>query len=139
MNISSGNIKRMIEIFIELNEERQNKLMREAIRLQVEQGQESIATKKNEKIDDKELANRTKDRIRKVSDLLESFDKMNKEQQAAMAIFMNELTKGEFAKDEEFQIQINSRNMTIEEYLNKYLPGINVDKSKSILDDIKKF
>lgn len=36
MNINSGNIKWLIEIFTDLNEERQHKLMQEAIRLQFE-------------------------------------------------------------------------------------------------------
>lgn len=77
------------------------------------------------------------ERIKKADDLLELFDTMNKEQQAALGIFMNELTKGEFAKDEEIQIQINSRNMTIQEYLNRYMPGVDIDKAKVILNEIK--
>lgn len=137
MNINSGNIKWLIEIFTDLNEERQHKLMQEAIRLQFEQGQENIAIKRNEKIDEKELVSRTMEHIKKADDLLELFDTMNKEQQAAFGIFMNELTKGEFAKDEEIQIQINSRNMTIEEYLNRYMPGVDIDKAKVILNEIK--
>ena len=137
MNINSGNIKRLIEIFTELNDERQHILMQEAIRLQFEQGQEDIAIKRGEKIDANELASRTIERISKASELLELLEKMNKEQQAAMGIFMNELTKGKFAKDEEIQIRINSRNMTIEEYLNKYIPGVDVEKAKVILNDIK--
>lgn len=48
MNINLGNIKWLIEIFTDLNEERQHKLMQEAIRLQFEQGQENIAIKRNE-------------------------------------------------------------------------------------------
>lgn len=138
MNINSGNIKWLIEIFTELDEERQHKLMQEAICLQFEQGQENMAIKKGEKIDANELASRTIEHISKASELVELLDKMNKEQQAAMGIFINELTKGEFAKDEEIQIQINSRSMTIEEYLNKYIPGVNVDKAKFILNDIGK-
>ena len=137
MNINSGNIKRLIEIFTELNDERQHILMQEAIRLQFEQGQEDIAIKRGEKIDANELASRTIERISKASELLELLEKMNKEQQAAMGIFMNELTKGKFAKDEEIQIRINSRNMTIEEYLNKYIPGVDVEKAKVILNDIR--
>lgn len=137
MNINSGNIKWLIEIFTDLNEERQRKLLQEAIRFKFEQGQENIAIKRNEKIDEKELASRTMERIKKADDLLELFDNMNKEQQAAFGIFMNELTKGEFAKDEEIRIQINSRNMTIEEYLNRYIPGIDINKAKVILNEIK--
>lgn len=137
MNINSGNVKRLIEIFTKLNDERQHKLMQEAIHLQFEQGQENIAIKRGEKIDANELASRTTERISKASELVELLGKMDKEQQAAIGIFMNELTKGEFAKDEEIQIQINSRNMTIEEYLNKYIPGVDVDKAKVILNEIK--
>ncbi len=137
MNINSENIKWLIEIFANLNDERQNKLMREAIRLQFEQGQEYIAAKRKEKIDEKQLASRTIKRIKKTGDLLEAFDNMNKEQQAAFWMFINELSKGELAKDEEILIQINSRNITIEEYLNRHMPGVNIDKAKVILNEIK--
>lgn len=138
MNINAEKIKYLIELFAELNEERQEKLIRNAIALKFEQGQEDIAKQNKEEITKEELHKKTSKRIIKAGGIIDKFDKLDEEHKAVFMMLLNELTKGNVTKENDIQIKINSQQLTIDEYLNKYMPGINVNKVRKIANEIKK-
>lgn len=137
MYINSGKIKQIIEIFSGLNDKRQRELLSRAIYLEFEQNQEDMALKMKEVLSEEDLKMKTHNRIKESATLMKKLNGFDKEQLASVAILLNELSNGKLAKEEEIVVQINSRNMSINEYLEKNLPGTDISNARKILAEIK--
>lgn len=127
-----------MEIFAGLNENRQKALIAEAIRLQIEQGQEEIVMKEKGTVTQDELKERTQKRIKDTGKMIERISTFSNEQKAAMMIFMNELTKGQMIKEETISVTIDSKNLNIYEFIEKHLPETNIKNALGISAEIKK-
>ena len=138
MNIDPDKIKELVKIFAELNEKRQMVLMNKAIYLLFEQGQENNINENQQPISTEELNKRTSDSIKEAVKLINIMEDLDKNQMAALGLLVNELSNGEFAKEEEIQITINSHKISIEDYINNNLPGADINKAKEILEKAKK-
>lgn len=125
-------------IFSELNEARQTELMHKATYLQFEQGQENDLMKTKDLFTKEELKNKTGKRLKRSVEFLEIMNKLDNDQLAAMSMLINELSPGNFSNEEEIEIKINSRNLSIDEYINKYIPGADSEKAKAIKSQISK-
>ena len=138
MLVDAKNLKWLVEIFVDLNENRQNALMSEAIRLQFEQGQESLAKKKNESITTEELKSRTRKTIKEATSMIGELEKLNDDQRAAFMILLNGLAGGSLATEESITITIDSKDMSLSDFVYKYVPGADADRAKAMAQNMMK-
>lgn len=144
MNIDTGRIKKLVEGFSELNEENQEEILSKIIELKIMQVQQDRIKNEGMKFDteedlQKEVRKRTNDHISKVVDISEKFNLLNNDEQATMAILINQLSNGKLTKKVDISVHITEKNLTMKELLEEQLPGVDYGKAsvtvKNFLDE----
>lgn len=136
MNIDVDKIKEFILIYSKLDKEYQEKLFQEAYKLVLMQSQKNQMKKegttyKTEEEFQKELDSRTKERIGKISEVLDIFDKINDTDKAALFMMANYLERGNNSVYEsDISIEVNQKDISMQEYLEKYLMNVDYAKAK---------
>jgi len=145
MNINSKYIKELIDVAVTLDDEFQKKSLAKMYELQLEQKAKRKIEKKN-LAEGKKMAEVTlRDEIRteannlakEILDMADMLDRMDSSQKAAMAMMMEKSSPGAFTKEEEISIVINSKTISLKDYLEKMLPDVNYNDAKSLFEEFK--
>lgn len=139
MNINPDKIKELMLIYSELDEEYQERLFQEAYKLQLMQSQKKQMQKedtiyKTEAEFQKELESRTGEQAAKILEVLDIFDKANDTDKAALFMMANYLARGKnYVREPDISIEVNQKEISIQEYLEKYLMNADYDKARDIV------
>ena len=145
MNINSKYIKELIDVAVTLDDEFQKKSLAKMYELQLEQKAKRKIEKKNLAEGKKmaevtlrdEIRTETNNLAKEILDMADMLDKMDSSQKAAMAMMMEKLSPGAFTKEEEISIVINSKTISLKDYLEKMLPDVNYNDAKSLFEEFK--
>ena len=138
MNFDIEKAKRLINIFGNLNAENQEVLLVEASRLEINQGLKDQVVKSGKPVTEENLGKATDRFIKVMNPLMDHWDDMGPNNHAALAILLNEMTKGELTKEEHIDFVVSSRQLSISEYIEKYIPGADIEEAKRIYQSFKK-
>ncbi len=127
MNINPDQVKELVLLFSELDNDYQKELMSKAYELSLKQSQKNLIQKeglkfKNEDEYKKEIEDRSSKRAKESLDLLQIFDKLGDEGKAELAIALDKLSHGELTKKTDIEIKINSKKVSIKDYIEEVLP-----------------
>ncbi len=127
MNINPDQVKELVLLFSELDNDYQKELMSKAYELSLKQSQKNLIQKeglkfKNEDEYKKEIEDRSSKRAKESLDLLQIFDKLGNEGKAELAIALDKLSHGELTKKTDIEIKINSKKVSIKDYIEEVLP-----------------
>ena len=137
MNFDIDKAKRLINIFGNLNAENQEALLVEASRLEINQGLKDQVVKSGKPVTEENLGKATDRFIKVMNPLMDHWDDMGPNNHAALAILLNEMTKGELTKEEYIDFVVSSRQLSISEYIEKYIPGADIEEAKKIYQSFK--
>lgn len=145
MNINPKKIEELILVYSKLNEEYQKELMQQAYILRLKQSQLNQIQKEQKTFkSDKDLqeeiqkcANITAERASSIMDMV---DKMGETDIASLMIIANQLSgKGNIIEESDVSITINQKEVSMKEYIEKYLADADYGKAKekasSIMDE----
>ena len=138
MNFDIEKAKRLINIFGNLNAENQEALLVEASKLEINQGLKDQVVKSGKPVTEENLGKATDRFIKVMNPLMDHWDDMGPNNHAALAILLNEMTKGELTKEEHIDFVVSSRQLSISEYIEKYIPGADIEEAKKIYQSFKK-
>ena len=138
MNFDVEKAKRLINIFGNLNADNQEALLVEASRLEINQGLKDQVVKSGKPVTEENLGKATDRFIKVMNPLMDHWDDMGPNNHAALAILLNEMTKGELTKEEHIDFVVSSRQLSISEYIEKYIPGADIEEAKKIYQSFKK-
>ena len=138
MNFDIEKAKRLINIFGNLNAENQEALLVEASKLEINQGLKDQVVKSGKPVTEENLGKATDRFIKVMNPLMDHWDDMGPNNHAALAILLNEMTKGELTKEEHIDFVVSSRQLSISEYIEKYIPGVDIEEAKRIYQSFKK-
>ena len=138
MNFDIEKAKRLINIFGNLNAEKQEALLVEASRLEIKQGLKDQVVKSGKPVTEENLGKATDKFFKVMNPLMDHWDDMGPNNHAALAILLNEMTKGELTKEEHIDFVVSSRQLSILEYIEKYIPGADIEEAKRIYQSFKK-
>lgn len=127
MNINPDKVNELVLLFSELDDDYQKELMSKAYELSLKQSQKNLIQKeglkfKNEDEFKKEIEDRSSKRAKESLDLLQIFDKIGDDGKAELAIVLNKLSHGELTKKTDIEIKINSKKVSIKDYIKEVLP-----------------
>ena len=137
MNFDIEKAKQLINIFGNLSTENQEALLVEASRLQIEQSIKEQVVKAKKPMTKQNIDNARDRFIERAEPFMAKCDDMDPNQLAVLAISLNEITKGEFTKEESIEFVVSSRQLSISEYIEKYIPGADYEEAKRLYQLIK--
>lgn len=145
MNIDPKRVKELILIYSELNEEYQKELMRQAYTLQLKQSQLKHIQKENMhfKTDrdlQEEIDRRSCERAKEIKEMLDVLKKIDDTDKAALFMMINQLAgEGNKVEESDVSITISQKDISMKEYIEKYLMDADYKKAKqkasSIMDE----
>lgn len=129
MNVKPDKIKELVLIFSRLDDDYQKELMSQAYILSLKQSQKNLIHKENKKFkndDDfkKEIEDRSNQRAKKVLDMVEIFEKVGDKEKAELIVLLDKLSGGSFTKKTSIEIKINEQKVSMKDYLEEILPGV---------------
>lgn len=145
MNINPEKVKELVLIYSKLNEDYQEKLMMEAYKLQLEQNQLNLIQKekhsfKKPEDQEKEVTRRTAERVEKIINMLDLFDKADDTEKATMFMFVNRLLrKGNAIQESDISITINQKDISMKEYLEQYLIDVDYEEAKEKMNEFMNY
>ena len=127
MNINPDKVKELVLLFSELDDDYQKELMSKAYELSLKQSQKNLIQKEGLKFkNEDEYKNAIEDRssmvAKKSLDLLHIFEEIGDEEKAELAIVLDKLSHGELTKKTDIEIKINSKKVSIKDYIEEVLP-----------------
>ena len=127
MNINPDKVKELVLLFSELDYGYQKELMIRAYELLLKQSQKNLINKegkifKNEEDYKKEIEKRSSKRARETIELLQILDQVGDEEKAQLVIVLDKLSHGDLTKETEIEIKINSKKVSIKDYIEEILP-----------------
>lgn len=127
MNINPDKVKELVLLFSELDDDYQKELMIRAYELLLKQSQKNLINKegknfKSEEDYKKEIEKRSSKRAREIIDLLQILDQVADEEKAQLVIVLDKLSHGDLTKETEIEIKINSKKVSIKDYIEEILP-----------------
>lgn len=140
MNIDPEKVKELVLIYSELNEDYQKELLKQAYILQLKQSQLNLIQKEKKtfKTDmelQEEVDKRSYECAKEARDLLDVMKKIDSTDKAALFMLINQLAgKGNVVQESDITITINQKNISMREYLDKYLSGANFEQARSMTD-----
>lgn len=144
MNLNPDKVKKLVLAFSELDEEYQDRLLKEALKLELMQSQKNQLKKENAhfKTED-EFQQAINERTNKVAGeaihLIDIMKKISETDKATLLMLVSQLAgKGNSVKESDISITVNQKSISMKEYLNRYIPCADYDKaSKSVNEIIK--
>lgn len=139
MNINPDKIKELVLLFSELDDEYQKELMNRAYELSLKQSQKNLIQKESKKFKtEEEYKNEIEERSNKVVKesvaLLELFDKIGDEEKAQLAIALDKLSHGSLTKKTDIEIKINSKKVSLQDYIEEVLPQVDFKTANEKVD-----
>lgn len=134
MNINPDKVKELVLLFSELDDDYQKELMGKAYELSLKQTQKNLIKKegkrfKNDEEYKNEIKKRSRERAKESLDLLQIFDKVGDEEKAQFAIVLNKLSHGNLTQKIDIEIKINSKKVSLKEYIDEVLPKANFESA----------
>lgn len=142
MNINPDKVKQLVLIFSELDEEYQNSLLQEALKLELLQYQKNKLKKENTKYkSQEEFQQAVNERANKVAGeaihLIEIMEKISDTEKATLFMLVSQLAgKGNSVKESDISITVNQKSISMKEYLNRYIPCADYDKANESVNEI---
>lgn len=128
MNVDPKQINNLIKIFCELDEEYRGKALMEMNGLFIEYMNEQDCKRNNIPVTQEAKRNFIAD----TKEFAELLSELSKTQKASIVMYMEHLSPGSFTEENELEIKINHRKITLREYIEKYLPDADVGEAKEI-------
>lgn len=127
MNINPDKVKELVLLFSKLDEDYQKELLNKAYVLSLKQSQKNLIRKeelkfKNEYEYQKKIEERSNEMIKDALEFVQLLDKINDNEKAQLVILMDKLSHGELAKKTDIEIKINSKKVSIKDYIEEMLP-----------------
>lgn len=137
MNLNVEKTKQLIGIFARLTNENQDALLKNAIQMEMDQDIARSVSKAG-KPTTKENIDEAKGRLlRTIKPLMDVWDDMDPNHLAALAMVMNEMSKGELTKEEYIDFVVKTRQLSVTEYIEKYIPGADIEEANKIFRTLK--
>lgn len=147
MNINPDKVKELVLLFSELDDDYQKKLIGKAYELSLKQSQKNLIKKENKKFKSEEeykeeIEKRSNERVKESIDLLQTFDKIDDEGKAQLAIVLDKLSNGDLTRKTDIEIKINSKKVSLKDYIEEVLPQADFEsaneKATEYLKEINK-
>lgn len=150
MNVNPTKVNELVKIFVTLNEEYQNKAIASLLELSVEQkvaenyDNENKTNKKKDSpfLRKEAIKEQKRDEMHGLVKMLQMVSEMDAKQLAALTMAMEELEPGAFTQQEDIAITINSKQITMEEYIKQMFPDVDYASTKKFvkegLDEVQK-
>lgn len=134
MNINPDKVKELVLLFSELDDDYQRELMSKAHELSLKQSQKNLINKQGKKFKseeeyNKEIEERSRERAKESLDLLQILDKIGDEEKAQLVIVLDRLSHGNLTKKTDIEIKINSKKVSIKDYLEEVLPNADFESA----------
>lgn len=133
MNINPDKVKELVLLFSELDDDYQKELMGKAYELSLKQTQKNLIKKEGKRFkNDEEYKNeieRSRKRAKESLEVLQIFDKVGDEEKAQLAIVLNKLSHGNLTQKTDIEIKINSKKVSLKEYIDEVLPKANFESA----------
>lgn len=143
MNVNPMKVNELVKIFVSLNDEYQNKAIASLIELSVEQkatenyDNENKTNKKKDSpyLREEAIKKQKKDEMNGLVKMLKLVSEMDANQLAAITMAMEELQPGAFTQQEDIEITINSKQISIEEYIKQMFPDVDYVSTKKLVKE----
>ncbi|MDE7425400.1 MAG: hypothetical protein K2N51_17210 [Lachnospiraceae bacterium] len=127
MNINPDKVKELVLLFSKLDDDYQKELLNKVYELSLKQSQKNLINKEGKKFRSedeykKEIENRSNEAAKESLDLLWLLDKIGDDEKAQLAIILDKLSHGGLAKKTDIEIKINSKKVSVKEYIEEVLP-----------------
>ena len=132
MNLNIEKAKELIVIFSRLSEENQNALLGHAAEMEFRQSTALKLKKSGKPADEKHMDAEIGKFLGVAKPLVEMWDKMDPNHHAALVIMVNEMSNGELTKEQYIDFVVKTRQLSIAEYIEKYIPAANIDQAREI-------
>jgi len=133
-NIDTDKINRMLDIFTDLDEEYQDKAIVYLNELLVfEQSARKNAYKNisDMNVSEKDIEQEKRRINKRVIDMANIVSKLDDENKAKMAIVIESLMRGAFTKKDEISISVNSKEISLEDFIAQQFSGVDYNKIKT--------
>ena len=140
MNVDPDKIKELVLIFSKLDDDYQMELMKQAYVLSLKQRQKNLIQKENKKFKnnndfEKEIEHRSNQRAKEALDMVEIFEKVGDKEKAELIVLLDKLSGGSFTKKTSIEIKINEQKVSMRDYLEEVLPGVDFCTVNKTVDD----
>lgn len=143
LKIDTGKMEFLLSLFVDLEEEYQNKAIAYILGLILEQkAKAEIATYsptdvlKNDFDKNQAVEKRTGDIKHETAGILNAVSAMDDEQRAMMVILMEKLHPGTYTKKERISVTVNSKSISLKDYWEHNFSNIDYEKTK---EKVEKF
>ena len=133
MNVDPKQINNLIKIFCELDEEYRGKALMEMNGLFFEYMNEQDYKRNNIPVTQEAKRNFIAD----TKEFAELLSELSKTQKASIVMYMEHLSPGSFTEENELEIKINHRKITLREYNEKYLQMQMWEKQKKYIGNLE--
>ena len=136
MKLDVEKAKELLKIFGCLDEENQNALIAKALIMEAEQSFRTTLIYEGKPLTEENFEGLRGGVLNVLNPLMENWDRMGANHRAALAIMLNDMSEGEFTKEEYIDFVVRSRQLSISEYIEKYIPGADFEEAKRIYKSI---
>ena len=138
MNLDYDKARELLKIFSKLNQDNQKRLLVNAFEMEFEQNLRRNLNESGEPDTEENLDAIRASFLDAAKPVMKHWDDMGPNFRAALAILMNDLTKGKLTKEEHIDFVVSSRQLSISEYIEKYIPSADIEEAKKIYQSFKK-
>lgn len=138
MNFDIDKAKQLLGIFGKLNKENQDALMVKAFELKFEQNMKRNLENEKKATSEKNMDDYRGRFLDVVKPVMDRWEEFGPNGHAALAMLLNDLTNGEFTKEENIDFVISTRQLSIAEYIEKNIPGADIEVAREIYKNSKK-
>ena len=138
MKFNIDKAKQLLGIFGELNTENQEALLVKAFEMQFEQNMKRNLENEKKVTNEKNTDDYRHRFLDVVKPVMERWEEFGPNGHAALAMLLNDLTNGEFTKEENIDFVISTRQLSITEYIDKNIPGADNEVAREIYINTKK-
>lgn len=140
MNVDPNQIKDLVLIFSKLDDDYQMELMKQAYVLALKQSQKNLIQKgnkifKNDADFEKEIEERSNQRVKEALDMVEIFEKVGDKEKAELIVLLDKLSGGSFTKKTNIEIKINEEKVSMKDYLEEVLPGVDFQEANKKVNE----
>ena len=135
MLIDTKKVKELLNVYAELDEQRQEKLVEKAWILHFEQIAEERLKKEKKQYSDDDVKEAFVEMFNESEDLIELIMNANEEQLASVYLFLSKLKGRNVCEDEKIKIILESEEISIEEYIRRNFANVNYKKIDAIVNN----
>lgn len=138
MNINPDKVKQLMLLFAALDNDYQKELLDHAYTLKIRQIQKKLIKEEGKNYKNKyeyedEFRRICDESANKVSEIVELYNEADDNGKAQITIFLDKLCNGELAKKTDIEIRINSKKVSIKDYIEEILPQANFQAANEVV------